>query len=175
MEWGGSAPTGAARSQHSWPGLLESSTSLELSSGFAGPLTSVARKPSERIDEGGAATRSEAMLRGDGRRGIEDDRGAEPEGLAARPHLRADLERPALRGISIQTTPIGTALPHFRAVVSLPYAVLIIAVLNWRNAAKRRLHFGMIQLYHRADMPATERGRRLTAGPRKRPTPREAF
>jgi len=38
------------------------------------------------------------MLRGDGRRGIEDDRGAGPEGLAARPHLRADLERPALEG-----------------------------------------------------------------------------
>ena len=48
MKWGGSAPTGAARSQHSWLGLLESSTPLELSSGFAGPRANVARKPSER-------------------------------------------------------------------------------------------------------------------------------
>ena len=44
-----------------------------------------ARKPSERVDAGGAATRSEAMLRGDGRR-----------------DLRADLERPALRAILAQ-------------------------------------------------------------------------
>jgi hypothetical protein len=64
---------------------------------------SVARKPSERIDAGGLATRSNAMLRGDGRRGIEDDRGAGPEGLAARPHLRADLERPALEGECLLT------------------------------------------------------------------------
>jgi hypothetical protein len=62
MQVGGSAPTGAARSQQSWSALLESSTSLELSSGFAGPRTSVARKPSEPTSTRVAQPR-EAKLR----------------------------------------------------------------------------------------------------------------